>query len=146
MKNDTSNVKTKIKHFLLTAKDDYIQWSLMTKFDCYSKIFDTKNVCLRFIWMFFFVIFTGFTGYFVAKNVIDFYDYETISKIEIINEKPMEFPTITICNANPYTTKEAEELIKKEKKLAEKEEKKKAAREFAIKKKEQEDAAKAKGN
>ena len=32
-------------------------------------------------------------------------------KIEIINEKPTEFPAITICNSNPFTTKGAQDLI-----------------------------------
>ena len=93
------------------AKKSLIKWSLLTKFDCYSKIFETKHWLLQLTWFSLFVIFTVFTGYFVAKNIIDYFVYETISKIEIINEKPTEFPVITICNSNPYTTLTAKDLI-----------------------------------
>jgi hypothetical protein len=89
------------------------EWSLLTKFDCYSKIFQTKSFLLQFIWLSLFLIFTAFTAFFVSKNILDYLEHETISKIEIINEKPTEFPTVTICNANPFTSDIAESLISK---------------------------------
>jgi hypothetical protein len=104
-------MKTKFISNFERAKKSLIKWSLLTKFDCYSKIFETKHWLLQLTWLSLFVIFTAFTSYFVAKNIIDFFVYETISKIEIINEKPTEFPVITICNANPYTTLTASDLI-----------------------------------
>jgi hypothetical protein len=93
------------------VKSQVKEWSLYTKFDCYSKIFQTKNVILKLVWLIFFLIFTALTGYFVSKNVIDYYSREVISKIEIINEKPIEFPVITLCNANPFMSQKAQEIF-----------------------------------
>ena len=103
--------KSSISFSVKKAKRNFVKWSLLTKFDCYSKIFETKNVLVKFVWLGLFLFFSGITVFFVAKNIADFNVYETVSKIEIINEKPMEFPVITICNANPYTSLTAKELI-----------------------------------
>ena len=63
-------------------------------------------------WLDLFVIYTAFTVYFVSKNIMDYFEYETISRLEIIYEKPTQYPYITICNSNPFTTtKLADQLI-----------------------------------
>jgi hypothetical protein len=36
------------------VKSQVKEWSLYTKFDCYSKIFQTKNVILKLVWLIFF--------------------------------------------------------------------------------------------
>ena len=100
-----SNVK------LDRLKLEFKEWSLQTKFDCFSKIFLTQNVILQLTWLGLFLIFTALTAYFVSKNFLDFFSYETVSKIDIIDEKPTEFPAVTICNSNPFTTKTAQKLI-----------------------------------
>jgi len=92
-------------------KDEFIEWSLLTKFDCFSKIFQTKNFLLKFLWLSLFLIFTSLTAYFLSKNLLDYLNYDTVSKIDIINEKPTEFPALTICNTNPFTTSTAQLLI-----------------------------------
>ena len=51
------------------------------------------------------------TAYIVSKNFLEYFSYETVSKIDVISEKPTEFPAITICNANPFTTTTALKLI-----------------------------------
>ena len=96
---------------LKRVRDEFKEWSLLTKFDCYSKIFQTKKISVQLIWLSLFLIFTSFTASFVSKNLIDYFAFETVSKIDILNEKPTEFPALTICNANPFNTKTAEQLI-----------------------------------
>ena len=103
-----SNLKS-IK--LNRVKSEVKEWSLQTKFDCYSKIYQTKNVSLQLLWLACFILLSAFTAYFVAKNILDYYEREVVSKIEIINEKPLEFPSVTICNANPFTSPLAQSLI-----------------------------------
>jgi len=96
---------------LVKLRETFEEWSLLTKFDGYSKIFHTKTIPLKIVWLSLFLIFSSLTAYFVFKNISDYLDYETISKIDIINEKPTKFPMISICSANPFTTKRAENLI-----------------------------------
>ena len=90
---------------------EFKEWSLLTKFDCYSKIFQTKSFVLQLFWLSLFLIFTGLTAYLLFKNITDYFAYETVSKIEIVYENPTKFPVVTICNSNPFTTPIAEELI-----------------------------------
>ena len=92
---------------------EYKKWSLLTKFDCYSKIFQTKNICAQLFWTAIFLIFTASTAYFVAANVLSFLEFEVITKIRIINEKPTIFPTVTICDANPFTALYTQQLMNK---------------------------------
>jgi len=92
-------------------KVEFAKWSLLTKFDCFSKIFTEKNSPLKLFWLVCFLLFSGGTTLLVLTNIFEYYMYEVVSKIEIINEKPIEFPAVTICNANPFTTPYAQDLL-----------------------------------
>ena len=45
--------------------------------------------------------------------MIDYFQYELISKIQVINEKPAIFPGVTICNINPFSSMQSQMLIEK---------------------------------
>ena len=92
---------------------EFEQWSIRSHIDFLPKIFETSNGALRFIWLFIFAGFSGVTAWLVIKNIIDYAQYECVSKIEIINERPSEFPTVTICDYNPLSTKAAQSLVQK---------------------------------
>lgn len=96
---------------LLKVKMELVEWSVRTKFDCYSKVFTEKSSLLKFVWLVCFLLFSAATAFCVARNLHDYYSFEVVSKIEIVNEKPIEFPAITICNANPFTTLSAQDLL-----------------------------------
>ena len=42
---------------------------------------------------------------------MEYFDHEVVSQIRVVYEKPVEFPAVTICNNNPFTTKEAREIF-----------------------------------
>jgi len=46
----------------------------------------------------------GWFIYFMIVNIQTFYKYETTTNIEDVTEEPTQFPTITICNQNIFTT------------------------------------------
>jgi len=48
----------------------------------------------------------------VIKSLLEYFEYQVITQIKIVHEIPTEFPSVTICDANPFTTKEAEHLIR----------------------------------
>jgi hypothetical protein len=93
-------------------KESFIEWSLLTKFDCYSKIFEYKRLGSRLFWCVLFVACICVTAWLVTKNIVDYMKYEIITRTEIITERPMLFPAITVCDNNPFTTKYAETHIK----------------------------------
>ena len=87
------------------------EWSLLTKFDCYSKIFEYKNMYARVTWLFFFLALAGITAWLVSKNITDYYSHDVNSKIELINERPAPFPAITICDNDPFSSDSAQNLL-----------------------------------
>ena len=106
--NITSKLKTKRRFLAQKALTD---WSLICTFHCYPKIFQYENKLAKLMWLILFIIFTGFTGYLSIKNLVDYFDYEVVSKTQIINEVPFLFPAITICDSNPFSSKQGEEFL-----------------------------------
>ena len=94
-------------------KQIFYSWSQSVTFHCFPKIFkaETNFFILRFFWSFIFLSFSSFTFFILVSNVIAYYQYETTTSFQIINEQPSLFPAITICDSNAFTTKKAESLI-----------------------------------
>ena len=100
IRNNYSNLKAKL-----------VKWSLEVKFDGWAKIFRYKNKFLKFIWLLIFLTFSGLTSYLVCLNMIDYFQHDVVTKIEVISERPTTFPTLTLCNSNPFTTKSDQVLM-----------------------------------
>lgn len=49
-------------------------------------------------------------GYMISQTFIIYLSYETVSKTETILEIPSAFPTVSICNLNPFQTAEGVEF------------------------------------
>ena len=97
---------------LKQLKSILIEWSLLTKFDCLSKIFEYENnVRAKVIWLLIFLSFNCLTFWLVSSSIIDFLKYEVVTKTEIVYETPSTFPTVTLCDNNPLTTIQAQVLL-----------------------------------
>ena len=94
-----------------TLKKVLVEWSLLTKFDCYSKIFEYENRVAKILWTLLFACFTALTACLVVKCVMDFAKFEVVTTIRIVNERPTDYPTVTICNNNAFTSRKAQHLI-----------------------------------
>ena len=46
------------------------------------------------------------------SSIVVSYNYDVVSLIQVENERPVLFPAVTICDSNPFTSKEAENLIR----------------------------------
>ena len=92
-------------------KKEFHNWSVLSHVECYPKIFQSKSRSAKCIWITFLLIFTGLTASLVIFNIEGFFSYEVVTKIETFNQVPTEFPTVTICDANPYSTRDAQDLI-----------------------------------
>jgi hypothetical protein len=88
-----------------------IDWSLLSTFHCYPKIFQYKNIVARILWSICFLLLGGITCRLVAQCYMDYVEYEVVTQIKVITERPITFPTITICQYNPFTTVFAQDLI-----------------------------------
>jgi hypothetical protein len=87
-------------------------YSSRVTFQCFPKIFQTNSLLLQVMWTLVFFLFSMVTSGLVIKNLLEYFEYQVITQIKIVHEIPTEFPTVTICDANPFTTKEAEYLIR----------------------------------
>jgi hypothetical protein len=112
-KIDAANIETKNRKSKksIKIKKEFVEWSLLTKFDCYSKIFENEVAWVKVVWTLLFLIFSGFTAWLVILNIINYFHYEVTSIIEVKNERPTHFPAITICNSNPFTSSQAQSLM-----------------------------------
>ena len=79
--------------------------------DCFNKTIETKNWIGKIIWIAFFIVFSGATSWLVILCVLNYFEYELVSKIEVINERPTEFPTKTVFNSNPFTTSFSQDIM-----------------------------------
>lgn len=53
-----------------------------------------------FVWIITFIAATVFCSYLVALSIYNFFQFEVTTNIEVINESPALFPTVTFCNLN----------------------------------------------
>ena len=77
------------------------------------KILKSKNIIIKILWIIFFLAAIASCSYMIASNITDFYNYDVISKTEIITETRMLFPTVTICNIESLVSEYAQDLEKK---------------------------------
>ena len=101
-------IETRRKYLL----DYVISWSLMSTFHCYSKIFQYKLVLARLFWSICFLLLASLTCCLVIKCYMNFVEYDVVTKIKLITERPITFPTVTICDSNPFTTEFSQNLLR----------------------------------
>jgi hypothetical protein len=62
-------------------------------------IFRTQRISLKIMWLFFFVMCTCIGFFMVYSTISNYLKYEVVTRIEVINEIPAEFPSVTIINS-----------------------------------------------
>ena len=90
----------------------FLEWSQSVTYHCFPKIFkqDTRLI-LRLAWSLIFIGLSSLTCFILVNIIIQYYQFGVSTSIQIIIESPTLFPTITICDANPFTTEQAEGMI-----------------------------------
>jgi hypothetical protein len=83
----------------------------LSNIDVLNKIFEYEQIWRKLLWLLILLILTGLTCWLLLLNCISYFDYDVISKIEILNERPSNFPVVTICDNNPFTTLYAQGLL-----------------------------------
>ena len=77
-------------------------------------IFKRKHVSIKMFWLICFLISSGVCGYMIVKSVINYFEHETVSKVQRIYEIPALFPTISVCNLNAFTTNAGLDYVRSE--------------------------------
>ena len=100
-----------VKKLLSLIKVKIVAWSLTSSAQCLPKIFQYDNFYAKFLWALVFFLFSGLTVWFLIEGLLDFLQFDVVSKIRVFNEQNLVFPVVTNCDTNPFTTKKAENLI-----------------------------------
>ncbi len=65
----------------------------------------TKYIFIKLMWLLLTILSAGFSVYFILKTLTEYAEYHVTTEVRLINqEEPLEFPTISICNKNRFTT------------------------------------------
>lgn len=70
-----------------------------------------KNLLVKSLWLTFILVNFGVCCFYVYSNILEFLNYEVITKIETISEVPKIFPKTTICNNNPFVSNYSMEFL-----------------------------------
>lgn len=79
----------------------------------YKSMFKANKKCVRVIWFIFFGLSATLCSYMIIQNIAHYFEYEVNTKIRVFTEIPTLFPTISICNINPFVTTNATEFLNK---------------------------------
>jgi hypothetical protein len=83
----------------------------LSNIDVLTKICEYERYECHILWSVIFLTLTGLTCWLMVLNFLNYFQYEVVSKIEVLNERPIEFPVVTLCDNNPLTTLYAQSLI-----------------------------------
>ena len=76
------------------------------------KIFEHKRILIKALWIIFLIISTALCSYLVVTTIVEYSNFDVTTKIRKNKEDQTEFPTITICNKNFFTTDYALKFLK----------------------------------
>ena len=73
----------------------------------------TKYKLIKFIWFLLTIASALFSIYFILKTLSEFYEYNVTTEVRLIkSNEPLEFPTISICNKNRFSTNYSVDRLK----------------------------------
>jgi hypothetical protein len=64
----------------------------------------TKSLFILIMWSIFTVLSACTGSFFVLTSILDYLKYDTVTKIDVINEKEVQFPAISICALPSFNT------------------------------------------
>jgi acid-sensing ion channel 2 len=76
------------------------------------KIIETPYHTLKIFLFICLIASSGFCSYLIVELILNYYSYGVSTTSRTLYEMPATFPKVTICNANPFTTKYAVEFLK----------------------------------
>ena len=88
------------------------EWAVLSSAQCIPKIFQYDNKAAKVLFLILLLIFTFATFWFFIQGIFDYLEFDVISKIRVYSEETLIYPVISFCDANPFTSKDAELALK----------------------------------
>ena len=83
----------------------------LSNIDVLTKILEYERLVWQIFWSLILFILSGLTIWLFILNLLNYFQYEVVSKIENLYERPSEFPVVTLCDSNPLTSLYAQSLM-----------------------------------
>lgn len=71
------------------------------------KLFETRGLIIKVLWFFSLLVSIAICSFLVLQNFLEYFQYDVTTKIRKSKSQITEFPAVTICNKNFFTTDEA---------------------------------------
>ena len=75
-------------------------------------MFDSPRYIIRLHLVLFLLVALGLAAYTSIKLMLSYFEYQVTTTTRTINETPVDFPKITVCNLNPFTTQYGLDILK----------------------------------
>lgn len=102
----------KFTSMLLVFKEIVTKTADESSIHSVPQIFRRKNLVIKGFWIVSFFVFVGICSYLINSSFNKYFSYQVVTKYLIVYENPTLFPTVSICNQNPYMTSKSYEYIK----------------------------------
>jgi hypothetical protein len=73
----------------------------------------SDTCCLKIMWLIFFLTSFSISIFFVIQCINAYLKYEVVTKITQVHKSPAEFPTVSICSINQFSTNFSREFATK---------------------------------
>ena len=103
--------KGQTKSKLNEIKETFILWCEKSDVNGISKIFEYKNLFIRLFFLFVLLASLGITAWIMSWSIFAYFEYGIVSQIGVVYEQPTEFPAVTICDNDLFTTQTGQDLI-----------------------------------
>ena len=91
-------------------KETIKQWAVESRIHGISNIIISKSKILRIIWISCFLVSFSYCFYQLINTFMDYLNFNVISNYHNQYEVPTQFPTVDICNLNPYDGNQLHQL------------------------------------
>lgn len=88
------------------------QWAETSTIHAIPNISRTKNPLVKIIWLISFICGACLSFYMTVTSIQNYLEFNVVSKIRVVDEAPISFPTVSICNLSPFVTQKASDFIK----------------------------------
>lgn len=100
-KNETKAKEGKMSQLMETFKE----WLSSSSCHGFPRALDNSGSKFLFIlWIIFPICAAGGAIYFISSTVSSYLDYDVVTNINVYNENSALFPSVSICNQNPFVT------------------------------------------
>lgn len=92
-------------------RQKFVELSQISSTHGYPRIFRTNNKLIKIMWTIFLLFSLTLCCYMISKSFLEYFQFQTTSKIEVKYETNTDLPAVTICLPNFFPSKKAKKFL-----------------------------------